>query len=73
MKIIVVAFIVIFFISSSNCVQNQVEGDGIYKDLHGRVTRKLPNEITVDGRTDPDGRHHTCPPHKYPCTDNVGK
>jgi hypothetical protein len=75
MKIIVVAVIVLIFISSCTCVQNQVEGNGTYKDLHGRKTRKLQNTITVGGKNPSPGNNqpdHTCPPHNYPCTADEG-
>ncbi|KAK3142900.1 hypothetical protein QOZ80_4BG0353730 [Eleusine coracana subsp. coracana] len=67
MKIIAVVVILIIFTCAYPCVQNQVEGGGTYKEMHGKESRKL---INIDGRTAPSGDNsidHICPLGSYPC------
>ncbi|KAF8666143.1 hypothetical protein HU200_053859 [Digitaria exilis] len=66
MKIMVLVVVGILLINSCTCVANNVEGDGVYKNVHGNEMRKLTN---TDGRPSPTGDaiDHVCPLGSYPC------
>ncbi|OEL35949.1 hypothetical protein BAE44_0003032 [Dichanthelium oligosanthes] len=66
MKIIVLVVIGIVIINSCTCIPNKIEGDIMYKEMHGKEVRKLTN---TDGRTSPTGDaiDHVCPLGSYPC------
>jgi len=65
MKVIVLVVIGIVVINSCKCIANKIEGDTMFRDMHGKEVRKLNN---TDGRAAPTGAiDHVCPLGSYPC------
>jgi len=65
MKVVVLVVIGIVVMNSCKCIANKIEGDTMFRDMHGKEVRKL---INTDGRAAPTGAiDHVCPLGSYPC------